>query len=297
MRRNDIHFKRCAVTRSLIHYKLHILVLACSEFHETELAAGRRPCNHVAMARCNGRTSPVVGLLFRSSEELGIVEYFELHIGLQWSTVLINNVYLGCNDRRIVCGHIDFGVTGCHAQHLLGTIVTAEDICVHEHATRCGCIEPCKVEHRLGFACAKKMPLAVNPSLNPGVVVVGVRPTWSIHLTGRNTHGTQGCHSESRLLATTAIGSAHGCQWRTRTYVARGVCNLLVAPVVDLKHSLAHCKILNPLSQLGIENSTAAVHVLIVHPDRQHKMHELPHRHLFSPRHLGTRLQGIVNVL
>ena len=70
-----------------------------------------------------------------------------------------------------------------------------------------------------------------------------------------------------------------------------------MAPVVHLKYGLAHCKVLHPLPEFVVEHGTAAVHILVVDPDGQYKVHELPHRHLFSPRHLGTCLQGIVHVL
>ena len=196
MWRDNIHFERCTVTGCLVNDKLYIIVLAGSELYKTELAAYRCPGNHIAITRCYGCASLVIGLLCCRSEELGIVEYLELHVCLQWSTVLIHYIYLGCNDRCIVGCYVDFGVTGCHAQHLLGAVITAEHIGVHEHTARCRGIEPGKVEHRLGLTRSKEMPLAIYPGLNPSVVVVGMRPTWSVHLTCRYSHCAQCCNSK-----------------------------------------------------------------------------------------------------
>ena len=66
--------------------------------------------------------------------------------------------------------------------------------------------------------------------------------------------------------------------------------------MVDLKYRFFHGEILYSIFQLLIKNLAAVVKVLIVYPDRQDKVHKFPYRDTLSPRHLGTRLKGILHV-
>ena len=78
---------------------------------------------------------------------------------------------------------------------------------MNQHGTR-GCpIEPTLVQDCFWFASTHKAPTTVAliiigyPYLNPSMVAVGMRPTRTIHLTGRNTHCTHSCYGEGALLA------------------------------------------------------------------------------------------------
>ena len=67
--------------------------------------------------------------------------------------------------------------------------------------------------------------------------------------------------------------------------------------MVHLEHSFAHREVAHTVLQLLIEHHATAVHVLIVHTHRQHKVKKLTLRHLRSPRHLTTGLEGIIHIL
>ena len=120
--------------------------------------------------------------LHRLSLGIGYVGYQRRHLGI-----------VGC--------HVDFGVAGRLAQHLLRAFVATENTSVHEHPTGSRCIEPPKVEHRLRFAGSQEMPLAIHPGFHPGMIVIGVAPSGGIDLACGNAYRTESCHAERALLA------------------------------------------------------------------------------------------------
>ena len=156
---------------------------------------------------------------------------------------------------------------------------------MHQHSPACWSIEPCEIKHRLGLTGTKETPLPVNPGLNPGMIAVGVSPTRGIYLTSRNTNCTQGSNKKSRFLSATAICGLYRSKRRTCSSVRWHIYCLLMAPVVYLKHCFTHAHILDARGQFLKENIARAVQILIVHPDREHKMTHLTLRHPASPRH------------
>ena len=76
----------------------------------------------------------------------------------------------------IVRNHVDFGVVGRGFHHLLRAVVITEDLGVHQHSAAGRGVEPPQVEHRFRLTGPEEMPPSVGPGLDPGVVVVGVRP-------------------------------------------------------------------------------------------------------------------------
>ena len=156
---------------------------------------------------------------------------------------------------------------------------------MHQHSPACWSIEPCEIKHRLGLTGTKETPLPVNPGLNPGMIAVGMSPTRGIYLTSRNTNCTQGSNKKSRFLSATAICGLYRSKRRTCSSVRWHIYCLLVAPVIHFKHGLAHSHMLYPWSKLLIKDIARTVQILIVHPDREHKMTHLTLRHPASPRH------------
>ena len=65
-------------------------------------------------------------------------------------------------------------------------IVFAEGVGMNHHGAGGGDGKPAHVQFRVGFTCAKEVPLAVNPYFHPGVIVVGMCPTRGITLAGRD---------------------------------------------------------------------------------------------------------------
>ena len=83
---------------------------------------------------------------------------------------------------------------------------------MHQHSAAGWGVEPPQVEHRFRLAGPEEMPPSVGPGLDPGVVVVGVRPARRVNLPGRDTHRPQRSDEQRRLLAAAAVSRAHGGQ-------------------------------------------------------------------------------------
>ena len=130
------------------------------------------------------------------------------------------------------------------------------------------------------------MPFAVRPGLHPGVIVIRMRPSRSVHLPCGNAHRPEGGHKKSGLLPAPSVGSPDRCQRGACSGVRRLINRLLMTPVVDLENRLLHGKILHPWSKFPEEHRSGSVQILIVHPHRKHEMPHLPLRNGLSPRHL-----------
>ena len=124
-------------------------------------------------------------------EKLCIVIYFILNSCRDRVTLAIYHAHRNGGYRSVVSCYVYLGVTRCASHNLLGAVIVTKSLGVHQHTTRSRSVEPSKVEHGLGLAGTKKVPLTIYPSLHPSVVIVGVSPTRGIYLTSRDTHGTQ----------------------------------------------------------------------------------------------------------
>ena len=129
--------------------------------------------------------------------------------------------------------------------NLLRTIVFAKHFGVHEHSARSGCVEPSEVEYRFGFTSTEEVPFAIDPSFDPSVIVVGMRPTRSINLSCRDAYRTKCSNEESRFFATTSVGSFDRGERRLGASIRWGVGYIFVAPVVDFEHSIVERKMLD----------------------------------------------------
>ena len=165
---------------------------------------------HIAVACRERHLTFGVGGLDGDGEELTIIIYAVFHARA------LDSAALGVGDPDgerggwgVVAYHVDFGVVGCAAHHLLGPVVAAKHLGVHQHAAAGRGIEPAQVEYRFGLAGTKEMPASVDPGFYPGMIVVGMCPSRSIYLARGDAHRAQGCHQERGLFATTAPGGAH----------------------------------------------------------------------------------------
>ena len=203
---------------------------------------------------------------------------------------------MGTGERSIVTDDVDFGEVRILVHDFFRTIVTAEHLGVHQHTTGSRSVEPTEVEDRFRFASAQEIPGAVHPSFYPSMVVIGVCPTRSIHLTGRNTYRAESCYGESRFFTTTSVGSLHRCQRRAGTGIGRCIYHLFMTPVVHFQHGIVQGKVLHTVLQFFVEHLTAAVQIFIVHTDRKHEVTELTFGNQLAPRHFFLCLQCVVNV-
>ena len=135
------------------------------------------------------------------------------------------------------------------------------------------------------------MPFPVHPGFHPSVVVIAMGPTWGVNLSGRDAHGAQGRHQQCGFFAATAPRGLDGGHGSTGAAVGAFVVDMLMAPMVHLKHGVIKRHVLNSCLQLFIIGSPESVKVLIVHPWRQHKMLEFSFGDAGAPGHfsLGSK--------
>ena len=224
---------------------------------------------HVAQSCRQRRLSPAVGRFARHGEELGVIVKFELHgRTLHGAARRVGDRHGERSACGIVRNHVDFGVVGRGFHHLLRAVVITEDLGVHQHPAAGRGVEPPQVEHRFRLAGPEEMPPSVGPGLDPGVVVVGVRPAGRVDLPGRDAHRAQRSDEQRRLLAAAAVGRAHGGQRRTGPRIRRLVVGLFVTPVVHFEDGVVHRQPFDARRQLVVEHPARIVEVLVVHPAR-----------------------------
>ena len=163
-----------------------------------------------------------------------------------------------------------------------------------EHRPGRGGVEPAEVQHRFGFAGADEHPLSVGPGLHPGVVAFRVGPARRIDLAGRNAHGTERGDAEGRFFPASAQAVLYRGQGRMGAAVGGLVGHLLVAPVVHFQDGLLHGQALHPRFQFVIKDQPGGIQVLVVGPEGQHEMTELPFRNI--PAHFLPRLEGFPHI-
>ena len=175
--------------------------------------------------------------------------------------------------------------------------VAAEHLRVHQHAARGRLVEPPEVQDRLGLAGAEEVPFAVHPGFDPGVVVVGVCPARRVDLAGGDAHGAEGGHRERTLFAASARGGLQGGEGRRGAGVGGLVGDVLVAPVVDFQHRLAHRESRHAFLQFLVVLRAEAVEGLVVHPCGQYEVEPLALGHLRPPGELAAGAEGTFGLL
>ena len=138
------------------------------------------------------------------------------------------------------------------------------------------------------------MPFSVHPDLYPGVVVVGVGPSRGIYLPCRDAGCPERRHRQHGLLAAASLAPVHRSHRGGGPAVRRLVGGLLVAPVVDLEGGIVETHSLHTSAERVGVSQAEFIQVLIVHPERQHEMAELPLRNV--PAHPLPHLQGLLHV-
>ena len=154
-------------------------------FSETEITVIiRHPDKHIS-ATCGQRRAPVViRNLFGNRIELGIIINGEHHI--RTCNRATRNIHRS-DHNRIYRRIISCNIYRCNIfiaiKHLFWAIIlTVSHSCIHQHSPRSRRVKPGKIKNRLRFTGSYKVPLAVGPYLDPGMIVVGMRPSWRIDL-------------------------------------------------------------------------------------------------------------------
>ena len=280
----------------------HLAVLAEGAAAEAELSILGGPYHQVAQAGTQEGFAVGVGVFGHGRVELGVVVDAKVYAGIGHRIALgVENKDVGSVGAGVVPDEVDLGVVGALQHHFFRAVVPAERAGVHEHGAGGGGVEPAEVQDGLGLTGAQEPPAAVGPGFYPGVVVVGVGPAGRVHLPGGDADATQGGHQEGRFLPASAQGVLHQVQGRRRAGVRGLIGHLLVAPVVHLQNGILHAQALDAGQQLGLENRPMAIQVLVIHPQRQHKVAEFPLRHVPSPLHgqgrphiVQVELRGVV---
>ena len=209
----------------------------------------------------------------------------------------IRHRHCSFGSRRIIVYHIDLRVIRRFKHNLFRTGIATEHLCMHQHPATGRSIKPSEIQNRFRLASSEEIPLAIRPRFYPGMIIIRMRPTGSIYLPCRNPHRTQRSHSKCGFFSTTSIGCLHRCQRRTGTCITWTIDYLFMTPVIHFQNSILHGQMLHPILQFSIKHPTRVIQILIIHPDRQHKMPEQFIRNLIPPRHLDTRLPGQANIL
>jgi len=153
--------------------------------------------HHIAQSRSNATQAIFIGNLRGNRVKLGIVVYLKLNpSGLNRLISFVNHsngkVFgWGISWQQVYLGEaIRFGKF-----FLLAIILTKNKGSDH-HCTFGWCCKPPHIEFGFGFAGSQEMPAAINPYLYPRMIIVGMCPSWSVNLTGGNTHRTVSCNSK-----------------------------------------------------------------------------------------------------
>ena len=274
---------------SLIMFKakFHSILLTESHLRESELTGCGSIYHHIAMTCRKTADSFRISIAIGNAAELRIVIYLKIHLcSLDRVAFCVKDLYLeGSRLRCIIADNINFGEVRSFTHDLLRTVISAEDIGMHEHSATCRSIEPTQIKNRLRLTCTEETPLTIHPSFYPGMVAVCMGPSRSIYLTCRNSNCSKGRYEQSRFLTTTAISCLYCCQRRTCTSVRRHIDSLFMAPVIDFKHSVLHGHILYSRSKLCIEYVTCRIQILIIDTHRKHKMPHFTLWDILSPWH------------
>ena len=296
-RGNHIDGKRKFIADCVIEDNRHLRLPAERDLPEAEpsVAGGRN--EHIAQPRRQRCPSLFVGCFARNGIKLGIIVELELHNRTR------HRIPRGIGDSHrkrgaggIIRDHVDFGIVGRGFHHLFRTVVIAEYLGVHQHSAAGRGVEPPEVQHRFRLAGPEEIPPPVGPGLDPGVVVVGMRPAGRVNLPGRDAHRPQGRDEQGRLLTAAAVGRAHRGQRRAGPRVRRLVVGLLVTPVIHFQNGVVHRQPSNTRFETVVKYPARIVEVLVVHPHGKHEMPKQVVGNGTPPRHLLPGSQRAAHV-
>ena len=254
------------------------------------------PDEHVAQTCAGESAAGLVGVFGDGGVELGIVVDAEIHPGaLDGGTVGTDDREVDARSLGVVVYQVDFREVGALEDHLFRTVVFAEHLGVHEHGAGSRGVEPAQVQHGFRLAGTQEVPLPVGPGFYPCVVVVGMGPAGSVHLTGGNAHAAEGRHTEGGLLTAAAEGVFHQVQRRRGASVGGLIGHLFMAPVVHFQDGVGHGQALDAGFELAVKDRAGAVQVFVVHPKGQHEVTEFPFGHV--PAHFLPGLECRADIL
>ena len=191
----------------------------------------------------------------------------------------------------VIGRHIELGEAIVLAQHLLVAIVVTEGGGVEHHRPHHRGVKPGVVQHGGRFACPEVVPLTIDPSLDPGVVVVRMRPAGRVDLSRRDADGPEHRNDEGTLLAAAPEGIPQ------RGYGAGGppigglVGDVLMSPAIERQHRLLHGHGIDEGGQLIVVGGPKVIQHLVIDPLGEDKSTEESTRDFLSPRHLLPRPQ------
>ena len=98
------------------------------------------------------------------------------------------------------------------------------------------------------------------------MIVVAMRPSGHIHLSGRDSHASQHGHQEGRLLSAAAASGTINGKRRLGALIAGLVGSLGSAPVIDREHRLRLIQPQNQRRYLLLKKGTAVHDFLRIDP-------------------------------
>ena len=295
--RDDVEMHRISFACLLVQLHYHFIVLTKRYLSVTELTILWSPYQHVTLTSRQECLAFCIRLLVGYGIEFSIVVYLKFYLRISNRLVgCINHLNGSACKRSIVTNDIDFCEVSVLVHDFFRTIVTAENLGVHQHTTRSRCVEPSEVQYRFRFTSTQEVPLAIYPSFYPSVIVIGMCPTWSIHLTSWNTYRTESSYGESWFFTTTSVCSLYRSQRRAGTSIRRSINHLFMTPVVHFQYRIVQRKILNSILQFFIKHLTAIIQIFIVHTNRKYKVTEFAFRNQLTPWHFLLCLQCVINV-
>ena len=184
---------------------------------QTEAVAFRSPGHHVAAAHIKRSPALCVRLIGGHRIVFAVVVYLEFNPGVfHRLSAFVHYRHNAATGRYIAADDIDFSIAGRPLDDVLIAVIVAEDLRMQDERPRYRSGEPGHIEPGLRLACSHKMPLSVDPDLNPGVVVVGVGPARRIDLPGGNAGGAQRRHGQHRFFAAASHAALNRLQRRRR---------------------------------------------------------------------------------
>ena len=147
---------------------------------------------------------------------------------------------------------------------------SAEQAAVHQDRAAGRAGEPTAVQLRLRLTGAEIVPCAVAEGLDPGVVIVAVRPAGRVHLPRRDPGCAQGVDRKRGFLSAAPEAGALRAQRADGPRVGRAVADLLCAPEVNGKDGLTRAEAADAFFQLRVEKAPAVAELLLVHARVEH---------------------------
>ena len=248
--------------------------------------------HHIPETEVGHRFSSVIGCAGDKGVELGVVVDAVGDSGaLDRLTGLVQDADGHRCGADIIGRHIELGEAIVLAQHLLVAIVVAESGGMEHHRPHHRCVKPSVVQHGGGFARPEVVPLPIYPSLDPGVVVVRMRPAGRIDLPCRDTNSPEHGDDEGTLLTTAAEGVPKRGYWTGGAPIGGLVGDVLVCPAIERQHRLLHRHGIDEGRQFVVIGSPEVIQHLVIHPLREDKGAEESAGDLLPPRHLLPRPQ------